>query len=217
LLANFSWQKALDFGEFGTPGNQYNAQQAYGPASFDREYVFTLAHTVELPFGHGRKYVSGGSRLVSGLVANWAFRGISSYYSGLPFSPSIGNQAFLNSPDQTSRPQLIGNPNVANQTANLWFNPLAYGIPPLYSFGNAGNNSLRGPDFLELDWQLAKGFKITERVGIEFRSDVFNVINRQNLALPNTQVDSPAAALSRTFRSARRAETECGICSSARI
>jgi hypothetical protein len=129
------------------------------------------------------------------LVANWAFRGISSYYSGLPFSPSIGNQAFLNSPDQTSRPQLIGNPNVANQTANLWFNPLAYGIPPLYSFGNAGNNSLRGPDFLELDWQLAKGFKITERVGIEFRWDVFNVINRQNLALPNTQVDSPAGGL----------------------
>ncbi len=195
LLANFSWQKALDYGEFGTETNQYSAQQDYGPAGFDREFVFTLAHTLELPFGHGRRYVSGGSGFVNAVVANWSFRGITSYYSGLPFSPSIGNQAFLNSPDMTSRPDLVGNPNLANQTANLWFNPLAYGIPPLYTFGNAGRNSLRGPNFFEADWQLAKGFKFTERVGLELRWDVFNVINRQNLGLPNTQVDSPAGGL----------------------
>ncbi len=195
LLGNFSWQKALDYGEFGTPSNQYNAQEDYGPASFDREFVFTLAHTLELPFGHGRKYLAGGSGFVNAVVSNWAFRGITSYYSGLPFSPSIGNQSFLNSPDMTSRPDVIGNPNVANQTANLWFNPLAYGIPPLYTFGNAGRDSLRGPNFFEADWQLAKGFKFTERVGLELRWDVFNVINRQNLGLPNTQVDSPAGGL----------------------
>ncbi|MBV8476272.1 MAG: TonB-dependent receptor, partial [Acidobacteria bacterium] len=195
LLANFSWQKALDFGEFGTPTNQYNAQQDYGPADFDREFAFTLAHTVELPFGHGRKYLSGGSAFVNGVVGNWSFRGITSYYSGLPFSPSIGNQSFLNSPDMTSRPELIGDPSVPNQSANLWFNPAAYGIPPLYTFGDAGRNSLRGPNFFELDWQLAKGFKLTERVGLEIRWDVFNVINRQNLELPNTQVDSPAGGL----------------------
>ncbi len=195
LLANFSWQKALDFGEFGTETNQYNARQDYGPAGFDRKFAFTLAHTVELPFGHGRKYLSGGSAFVNSVVGNWAFRGITSYYSGLPFSPSIGNQAFLNSPDMTSRPQLVGDPSVPNPSANLWFNPAAYGIPPLYTFGDAGRNSLRGPDFLELDWQLAKGFKLTERVGLEIRWDVFNVINRQNLALPNTQIDSPAGGL----------------------
>src|SRR5579883_954811 len=192
LVGSFSWQKALDYGEFGTPTNQYNAAQDYGPATYDREFVFTLAHTLELPFGHGRKYFSNGSRFVNGVVGNWSFRGITSYYSGLPFSPSIGNQAFLNSPDMTSRPDLIGNPNVSNQNANLWFNPAAYGIPALYTFGNAGKNSLRGPNFFEADWQLAKGFKLTERVGLEIRWDVFNVINRQNLALPNTQVDSAA-------------------------
>lgn len=195
LLANFSWQKALDYGEFGTPTNQYNAQEDYGPADYDRTYVFTLAHTVELPFGRGRKFLSGGNGFVNALVANWSFRGLTSYYSGLPFSPSIGNQAFLNSPDMTSRPQLIGDPYVSNQTANLWFNPSAYGIPPLYTFGNAGRNSLRGPNFFEADWQLAKQFRFKERVGLEFRWDVFNVINRQNLALPNTQVDSPAGGL----------------------
>jgi hypothetical protein len=195
LVASYSWQKAIDYGEFGTETNQYNAREDRGPAGFDREFVFTLAHTLELPFGHGRKFVSGGSKFVNGVVSNWAFRGITSYYSGLPFSPSIGNQAFLNSPDMTSRPDLIGDPHVANQNQNLWFNPAAYSIPALYTFGNAGRNSIRGPSFFEADWQLAKGFKFTERVGLEFRWDVFNVFNTTNLALPNTQVDSPAGGL----------------------
>jgi hypothetical protein len=195
LLVNFSWQKVLDYGEFGTPTNQYNAQEDYGPASYDRTYVFTLAHTVELPFGPGRKFLSGTNGFVKTLVANWSFRGITSYYSGLPFAPSIGNQAFLNSPDMTSRPQLIGDPSVSNQSANLWFNALAYGTPAPYTFGNAGNNSLRGPNFFEADWSLSKAFRFRDRVNLEFRWEVFNVINRQNLALPNTQVDSSAGGL----------------------
>ncbi len=196
LLASFSWQKALDYGEFGTPTNQGNAHADYGPSDFDREYVFTLAHTLELPFGPGHKFLSSASGIAKALVANWAFRGITSYYSGLPFSPSIGtSSSFLNSPDMTSRPQLTGNPAVSNQSANLWFNPAAYGTPPLYTFGSAGRNSLRGPNYFEADWSLSKNFKIRERTGIEFRWEVFNVINRQNLALPNTQVDSSAGGL----------------------
>jgi hypothetical protein len=192
LVGSFAWQKALDYGQFGTPTNQYNAHQDYGPSDFDREYVFTLAHTLELPFGHGRKYVSGGGKFVNGVVANWAFRGITSYYSGLPFSPSIGNQSFLNS-DESSRPQLIGNPALPTQSTAMWFNPAAYTTPPLYTFGNAGRNSLRGPNFFEADWSLSKGFKLTERAGLELRWEVFNAFNRQNLALPNSQVDSGAA------------------------
>ena len=157
--------------------------------------MFTLAHTFELPFGPGRRFLPNVTGITKALVANWAFRGITSYYSGLPFSPSIGNQGFLNSPDQTSRPQLIGNPSVANQSANLWFNPLAYGTPAPYTFGNAGRNTLRGPNFFEADWSISKNFKIRERTGLEFRWEVFNVINRQNLAQPNTQVDSTAGGL----------------------
>jgi hypothetical protein len=195
LLASFSWQKALDYGQFGTPTNQYNAHQDYGPADFDHEYVFTLAHTLELPFGPGRKFMSGASGIAKALAANWSFRGITSYYSGMPFSPSIGDQSFLNSPDMTSRPELIGNPSVSNQSANQWFNTAAYGTPPQYTFGNAGRNSLRGPSYFEADWSLSKNFKIRERTGVEFRWEVFNVINRQNLALPNTQVDSSAGGL----------------------
>jgi hypothetical protein len=191
LLANFTWQKALDYAQetVPLPTNNYNAKQDYGPADFDREYVLTVAHTLELPFGQGRKYVSGGSRFTNAVVSNWAFRGITSWYSGLPFSPTLNNNSFLNS-DETSRPQLIGNPLAGfSQNANMWFNPAAYAVPPLYTFGDAGRNSLRGPHFFQADWQLAKGFKFTERVALEIRWDVFNVFNTTNLALPTTTVN----------------------------
>ena len=197
LVGNFTWQKALDYNQLGgLPTNQYDARSDYGPANFDREYVFTLAHTLELPFGPGRKFASGAHGVVRTLIADWAFRGITSYSSGLPFSPSLGNQANLNSPDQTTRPQVVGDPLTGiNQDRNLWFNPAAYTANPLYTFGNAGRNSLRGPNFFEADWSLSKGFRIRERVALDFRWEVFNAFNRTNLALPNTQVDSGAGGL----------------------
>ncbi|MBV9442344.1 MAG: hypothetical protein JO217_06590, partial [Acidobacteriaceae bacterium] len=174
------------------PTNNQNARADYGPADFDREFAFTLAHTVELPFGKGRKYISGGGRVTSAIVSNWAFRGITSWYSGLPFSPALNNNSFLNS-DENSRPQQIGDPLAGiNQNANLWFNPAAYTIPPAYTFGDAGRNSIRGPHFFQADWQLSKGFKFGERVGLELRWDVLNVFNNTNLALPATTINTGA-------------------------
>jgi hypothetical protein len=194
LLVNFSWQKALDYAQESVPlpTNNYNAHMDYGPADFDRQFGLTIAHTVELPFGHGRKYIGGSHGFTNAVIANWSFRGITSWYSGLPFSPSLNNTAFLNS-DENSRPQLIGNPTAGfTQNANEWFNTAAYGTPPQYTFGNAGRNSLRGPGFFQADWQLAKGFKFTERVGMEIRWDVFNTFNTTNLALPNATINAGA-------------------------
>jgi len=58
LLASYTYSKTMNFGEFGTPTDQYNAQLDYGPAGFDRTHVFTLAHTYYLPFGRGRRFLS---------------------------------------------------------------------------------------------------------------------------------------------------------------
>ncbi len=56
ILASFTYSRTMDFGEFGTPTDQYNTRLDYGPADFNRLFVFTLAHTYTLPFGPGRKF-----------------------------------------------------------------------------------------------------------------------------------------------------------------
>jgi hypothetical protein len=196
IQASFTWSKAMDFGQAtNLATNQYNAQSDYGPSDFDREYVFTLAHTFELPFGPGKKFLPTAKGIKKALVADWTFRGITSFSSGLPFSPILSNTSNLNS-DMSERANVISDPTSGfNQNRSQWYNPAAFGTPALYTFGNASRNSIRGPNYLEMDWSISRNFKFRERYGLEFRWEVFNAINRTNLALPSNAVDGSAPGL----------------------
>jgi hypothetical protein len=193
LLASYTWSKTLDFGEFGTPTDQYNARLDYGLAGFDRASVFTLAHTFVLPFGKGHRMLSDVHGVTRGLVEGWQFNGITTLESGLPFSATLNNNASLNS-DMSLRPDQTGNPLAGiSQNRNLWFNPTAYVVPAQYTFGDAGRNALRGPDLFSADWSLSKSFALTERIKLQFRWEVYNAFNRTNLGLPDSAVDSGTA------------------------
>ena len=204
LLASYTYSRTMDFGEFGTPTDQYNARLDYGPAGFDRTHVFTLAHEYTLPFGPGQRFFSDANGFVKGLVEGWAFRGITTFETGLPFSPALSNNASLNS-DMSLRPNIVSDPlSGISQSRNLWFNPAAYAAPGPYLFGTAANNSLRGPNLFEADWSLSKKFTIRERYGLDFRWEVFNAFNRTNLGLPVNSVDSSAAGIIQDIASPMR-------------
>jgi hypothetical protein len=191
LNGSYTWSRALDYGEFGTPTNQYNARSDYGPADFNRSHNLTVAHNLVLPFGKGHRYLSGGNRWMEGAIGGWQFNGITALGSGLPFSPTLSNSTSLNS-DMSTRAQLVSSqidPTQINQSRDLWFNPAAYTTPPPYTFGNAGRNSLRGPWLFNMDLSLFKVFTIRERYNLQARWEVFNVWNYTNLGLPVTNVD----------------------------
>ncbi len=195
LLASYTYSRTLDFGEFGTPTDQFNANLDYGPASFDRSQVFTLAHTFDLPIGHGRRFLSGHGRVFEAIAGGWQFNGITTVESGLPFSPTLSNNASLNS-DMSLRPNQTGDPLAGiNQSRDQWFNPAAYAVPGLYTFGNASRDSLRGANLFTMDLALNKSFSLTEQAKLQFRWEVFNSLNRTNLALPATDVDTATAGL----------------------
>ncbi len=195
LLASYTWSKTLDYGEFGTPFDQYNAKLNYGPANFDRSHVFTLAHTLVLPFGRGHTLLADAHGFTRGLVEGWQFNGITSLSSGLPFTPTLNNNASLNS-DMTLLPNINGNPTSGiSQTRNLWFNPAVYSVPAPFTSGTAARNSLRGPDLFSAAWSLGKNFALTERYRLQFRWEVFNVFNRTNLGLPVSAVDAGNAGV----------------------
>jgi hypothetical protein len=147
-----------------------------------------------LPLGKGRRYLRNASGAVEAILGGWNFRGITTYNSGLPFSPVLNNNSTLNS-DQSMRPDVTGDPNFGAKNRNHWFNPTAFTVPGLYVFGNAGRNSLRGPGIFEADWSLDKRFRITEKSNLEFRWEVFNALNWTNLANPSNATDSAAAGV----------------------
>src|SRR6185369_1931778 len=126
LLASYTWSKALDFGEFGTPTDQFNTRLDYGVADFNRANVFTLANTYALPFGPGRKFFPDVHGVARVLVEGWQFNGITTWTSGLPFSPALSNNASLNS-DMSLRPNQTGDAFAGTpHDRNQWFNPNAY-------------------------------------------------------------------------------------------
>jgi hypothetical protein len=82
------------------------------------------------------------------------------------------------------RPDLIAGVNpYLNNDRNI-LNPAAFAIPVAGSFGNLPRNALRGPNFWQNDFIFAKRISLTERVKLQFRTEIFNVFNHANFALP---------------------------------
>jgi outer membrane receptor protein involved in Fe transport len=187
LLSNFTWAKSLDVGTFGPGdgnGNQFCYHCNYGPSGTVRPWSWTSAANWELPFGHGRAFANGLSRGGDALVGGWALSGIFNFEGGQYFTPyNLGSPGVLNSPIY-DRPNLVGDPHVSHPNRNKWYNPAAYAEPAQYTFGNAGRNSLLGPGYGEVDLSLTKAFAITEKAHVDLKWDVFNALNRVNLANP---------------------------------
>ncbi len=69
----------------------------------------------------------------------------------------------------------------------------AYGIPALGQFGSAGVGTERAPGFFNLDTSIGKRFNITERQRIEFRAEMFNILNFVSWGAPGRDITAPAS------------------------
>ena len=72
-----------------------------------------------------------------------------------------------------------------NNDRNI-INPAAFSIPVPGAFGDLQRNALRGPSFKQFDLVFNKRFPITESTNIEFRTEIFNIFNFSNFAVPST-------------------------------
>jgi hypothetical protein len=66
-----------------------------------------------------------------------------------------------------------------------WFNPNAFSLPTLGTWGNLGRGVLNGPGLAEVDFSIFKTFQITESTKLLFRAEGFNIANRPNFGVPN--------------------------------
>src|SRR5258705_6379726 len=88
------------------------------------------------------------------------------------------------------RPNLI--PGVSpylNNDRNV-INPAAFSTPAPGAFGDLSRNALRGPSFKQFDIVLNKRFRLSESANVEFRTEVFNIFNFANFALPATTLNN---------------------------
>jgi Carboxypeptidase regulatory-like domain/TonB dependent receptor len=87
------------------------------------------------------------------------------------------------------RPNLIPGVNPYLNSDRSLLNPAAFAIPAAGTFGDLPRNALRGPNFWQADLIFNKRIPLTERVKLEFRTEVFNVFNKTNFALPSSALN----------------------------
>lgn len=191
LLSNFTWAKSLDEGTFG-PQNQFDFASNYGNSDAVRPFSWVTAAIWQLPFGHGRPFASNLSRPAQAIVGGWTLSGIYNFEGGLFFTPTLANNASLNSTIGL-RPNRIRSGQVSNPNRNEWFDPTAFTVPALYVYGDSGRNIIVGPRFSSADLSLQKAFAFTEKVNLELKWDAFNAFNHTNLSNPNSSVDTSTA------------------------
>ncbi|MBI3949598.1 MAG: TonB-dependent receptor [Acidobacteria bacterium] len=158
-------------------------------SAFSIRHRFTVNALYELPFGHGKKFLSNAGSITNALLGNWSLSALGEFRSGFPFSVMAGFGITgvgdpINVPD---RPNILRYNAVAGHV-DRWFDPKAYALQEPGRLGNAPRTSVRGPDFKKLDFSLIKKFNVGERAGIECRAEFFNILNHPNFALPFNQV-----------------------------
>jgi hypothetical protein len=64
--------------------------------------------------------------------------------------------------------------------AGYAYNPDAFSLPALGTFGNSGRNIVRGDRYLSLDLSLARMFKVREGMKLQVRFEAMNSLNNVN-------------------------------------
>jgi carboxypeptidase family protein len=197
--ANYSYAKVIDLNSsfFQVSGGEnepadvytpYNLGMNRGPAAFSLHHQFGTNFSYALPFGSGKRFGSGASGLMNRFIGGWQWNGIVTAQGGFPLTPQIGfNNSGTGDNNVTDVPSW--NPNFKGPVIlgkrDQWFNPQAFIMPTVGTFGNLGRGSLRGPGLVNVDTSFFKMIKISERVDMQLRAEAFNILNHPNYGYPN--------------------------------
>jgi len=194
LQANYMWSHGITDASIGS--GEATAFQNMGCRACDRSssnidvrHVFTANGVYQLPFARSKQ-----SGLMAGAMAGWQLSGIFSARTGLPVNITASRTAaqMLDGNTSGQRPNLVPGVSIyaADQSINNWFNPAAFAAPANGTWGNLGRYIANGPGTYEVDAALQKKFRVTERLGLNFRASAFNLMNHPQYKIPGATVGS---------------------------
>ena len=123
------------------------------------------------------------------LASNWRVSPILTLKSSQFFTVTDGTDvALTTAPGQT--PNLVGNPYPTNQTINKWVDLGAFAKQAPGTYGNLGQNNLKGPGVFQLNVALSRTFNVWEKKSIQLRAESFNLPNHLNAAPPASALNA---------------------------
>src|SRR5262249_55678682 len=183
----YTFSKAIDntrgYGAGVGQQNQADRRSERSLSAVDQPQVLSFSYLYELPFGKGRRYLSGGA--ASRILGGWTVSGIHIYGSGLPLSLSVVNTLPIF--NGLLRPNVVGGvpqrgtigSGGFDPARDYWINPPAFAAPAPFTFGNTSRYiNLRAPANLSESMAVLKNTSIGERMRVQFRAEFANPFNR---------------------------------------
>lgn len=184
--ANYTWSHEIDdlVNVFGGWSDPYNPNLDRASGDWDVRHNLTGSVVYSLPD------LNGSSALVRGVFGGWQASSILQTRSGLPENIQVIS-GFFGTP---LRPDFVSGESPwlpSHSWPNTSYNPAAFELPSNFEgvwghdIGTVGRNALRAPGFFQWDMSGMKTFPVTERLKVQFRADLFNILNHPNFTNPD--------------------------------
>jgi hypothetical protein len=190
-LASYTWSHSIDdastdaFANYlNTPSSIANPNIDRGDSDFDIRHAFTGGLTYSLP-------TPGSEKPVRVAFGGWS---VDTFFIARSAPPvdivgainEVGGIALASRPNVSPGvPLVLYGPQYPGGKA---FNPAAFTPAPAGQQGDLGRNVLRGFGAWQADFALQRQFSVTERVGLRFRAEFFNIFNHPNFGPPDNNV-----------------------------
>jgi hypothetical protein len=210
-LASYTWSHSIDTASAGSFANGSNLISALnssvnrGPSDFDIRHAFSMGLTYDVPF-------HGSNTLANVMLRGWSVDNIVQARSAPPVDVNYVNFGLSNGVQTNARPDVIaGQPFYlygSQYPGGKAFNPNAFTAPPLVpagcnpavdfpcfpaSQGSLSRNALRGFGATQWDFAVHRDFPIHESVKLQFRAEMFNLLNHPNFGQPSGNLGFPGA------------------------
>jgi hypothetical protein len=179
---NFTWSNCIDTNSVNRGGastlpieeNPYNPRSNQGPCDTDVRLNFNAGVVYDIPRWHEGRLGEG-----------WQIGSVVTALTGRPWTALLGSGADESGQDLVyQRPDCTGVKPVYQfsdpNSPTITNTPAVFSIPAPNTIGTCGRNAFRGPEFTQWDFNLVKTTKITERVSLQLRFEVSNLLNHPN-------------------------------------
>lgn len=189
--ANYTWSHEIDdmVNVFNSFSNPYDPSFDIGPGDWD------IRHNLTGSAVYNFTDLKGHSALMRTVLGGWQTSSIVQTRSGGPLDVTDSGGGILG---LSTRPNSTGQPiKLSNFSWPLHsYNVAAYEVPSAFNgvpgdpstLGNVGRNTLRGPGFFQWDMSAMKNFPLFEKTQLQFRSDLFNILNHPNFGNPGVGI-----------------------------
>ncbi|MGP8246632.1 MAG: carboxypeptidase regulatory-like domain-containing protein [Bryobacteraceae bacterium] len=188
ISASYTFSKAMGYAFNPTVQIPQYYHLNYGPLATDVTQMFAVSGIAELPFGKGKRWAQDG--LAAKIAGGWQMTEVVSARTGLPFTPTASTSS-LNATFSSQFADCVGTPSELGNVYG-WYAASAFAVPSSGRFGTCGTDSLRQPGLVNADVGLERRFRLTEKLQLTVRGEMFNLANTPHHSIPsgNTSVNS---------------------------